>query len=111
MRRIRHANARLLIALIVASGAPASAEENPAVVETLAILRERGLIDEAKQAELLSKNQQWEAAHPALLSRLEWSGDLRGRLENFWYEEDSFGSTTRTATAAATGSASARGPS
>ncbi|MGH7287854.1 MAG: putative porin, partial [Myxococcota bacterium] len=86
MRRIP-----LLIALVVASGPPASAEENPAVVETLAILRERGLIDEAKQAELLSKNQQWETAHPALLPRLEWSGDMRGRLENFWYEEDPFG--------------------
>ena len=54
-------------------------------------MRERGLIDEAKQAELLSKNQQWEAAHPALLSRLEWSADFRGRMENFWYEEDPFG--------------------
>jgi hypothetical protein len=77
------------------AAAPAPAEENPALVETLQIMRDRGLIDEAKHAELVSKNQAWEASHPSLLSRLEWSGDFRGRLENFWYDEDDFGVDTQ----------------
>jgi hypothetical protein len=38
------------------------------------------VIDEAKHAELVAKNQAWETSHPSLLSRLEWSADFRGRL-------------------------------
>ena len=90
MGGIRHATAVLLALASLSAAAPAPAEENPALVETLAILRERGLIDEAKHAELVTKNQAWEASHPSLLSRLEWSGDFRGRLEDFWYQEDDF---------------------
>jgi hypothetical protein len=74
---------------------PAGAEENPALLETLEIMRDRGLIDDAKHAELVAKNQAWEASHPSLLSRLEWSGDIRGRLENFWYDRDGFGTDTQ----------------
>ena len=91
MRRIRHATALFAATLVMATAAPSLAEENPALVEALGIMRERGMIDESKHAELLSKNQKWEAAHPALLSRLEWSADFRGRMENFWYEDDPFG--------------------
>jgi hypothetical protein len=83
----RHATVAV-VALLAAT--PLLAEENPALLETLQIMRERGLIDEAKHAELVSKNQAWEASHPGLLSRFEWSGDFRGRLENFWYDEDDF---------------------
>ena len=90
MKSLLHGSA---ICLLLPLGwvAPALAEENPAVVETLAILRERGMIDEAKHAELVAKNQAWETSHPSLLSRLEWSADFRSRLESFWYEEDPFG--------------------
>jgi len=90
VKSLRHGSA---ILVLVALGwvPPALAEENPAIVETLAILRERGMIDESKHAELVAKNQAWEGSHPSLLSRLEWSADLRGRLENFWYDEDDFG--------------------
>ncbi len=93
MKAFRHGFA---LSLLLALGwvAPALAEENPAIVETLAILRERGMIDESKHAELMAKNQAWEAAHPSLLSRLEWSADFRGRLEDFWYDEDDFGTDT-----------------
>jgi hypothetical protein len=70
---------------------PAGAEENPALLETLEIMKERGLIDDAKHAELVAKNAAWEASNPGLLSRLEWEGDFRARLENFWYDEDGFG--------------------
>jgi hypothetical protein len=85
----------LLLLGALGAVAPAAAEDNPAVVETLEILRERGFIDEAKHAELVAKNQAWEASHPSLLSRLEWGGDFRGRLENFWYQEDDFGIDTQ----------------
>jgi hypothetical protein len=90
---IRHAIVVLLV--LAASSAAVSAEENPALLETLQILRDRGLIDDAKHAELVAKNQAWEGSHPSLLSRLEWSGDFRGRLENFWYDEDDFGVDTQ----------------
>jgi hypothetical protein len=80
----------LALLVLVTGAAPAPAEDNPAVVETLEILRERGMIDDAKYAELVAKNQAWEAARPSLLSRLEWTADFRGRLENFWYEENPF---------------------
>jgi hypothetical protein len=63
-------------------------------VEALQIMRDRGLIDDAKHAELVAKNQAWEGSHPSLLSRLEWSGDFRGRFENFFYDEDDFGIDT-----------------
>jgi len=76
-------------------GLPAAAEENPALLETLEIMRERGMIDDAKHAELVAKNQAWEASHPSWLSRIEWSGDFRGRYENFWFDEDDFGTDTQ----------------
>jgi hypothetical protein len=75
----------------LAPAVPGGAEENPALVEALQIMRDRDMIDDAKHAELIAKNHAWEASHPSLLSRLEWSGDVRGRLENFWYSEDDFG--------------------
>ena len=93
MKSLLHGSALFLL-LPLAWVKPALAEDNPAVVETLAILKERGMIDEAKYAELTAKNQAWEASHPSLLSRLEWSADFRGRLENFWYQDDPFGVDT-----------------
>ena len=93
MKSLLHGSALFLL-LPLGWVAPALAEENPAIVETLAILRERGMIDESKHAELVAKNQAWETSHPSLLSRLEWSADFRGRLENFWYDEDDFGTDT-----------------
>jgi hypothetical protein len=72
------------------AAAAAGAEENPALLRAFEIMRERGMIDEAEHAELVTQNQAWEASHPSLLSRLEWAGDFRGRLENFWYDEDDF---------------------
>jgi len=86
----RHATAFLLVLAAGLAAAAAGAEENPALVEALAIMRDRGMIDDAKHAELVSKNSAWEASHSSWLSRLEWTGDFRGRLENFWYDEDDF---------------------
>ncbi len=100
MSSIRHGTAFLCLLGALAAAAPARADDNPALVETLQIMRDRGMIDEAKYGELVAKNQAWEQSHPSWLSRLEWSGDLRGRLENFWYEEDPFGVDTENRTRA-----------
>ena len=95
MRSIRHGTALLGLFAVLPVAAPALGEENPALVEALQIMRDRGMIDEAKHAELVAKNQAWEVSHPSLLSRLEWSGDFRGRFENFFYDEDDFGIDTQ----------------
>ncbi|MCP3985089.1 MAG: hypothetical protein GY723_11920 [bacterium] len=62
------------------------------VEDVLEILRERGIIDEAKHAELVSKNQAYEEENQGLLGRIEWSGDFRARLEHLWYDRDDTGS-------------------
>ncbi len=73
----------------VALALPAAAAEDPPVVEeVLGILRERGLIDEAKHAELVTRNRAWEEDHASLLGRIELSGDLRLRYEGFWFDRD-----------------------
>lgn len=95
MKPIRHGTTLVFLLASLASAVPAPAEENPAVAEMLGIMRERGMIDETQHAELAAKNQAWEASHPSLLSRLEWSGDFRGRYENFFYQEDDFGIDTQ----------------
>ena len=100
MDSIRHGTALLCLLCALAVAATARAEDNPALIETLQIMRERDMIDDAKYAELVAKNQAWEASHPSLLSRLEWSADFRGRLENFWYDEDDFGVDTANRTRA-----------
>lgn len=82
-------------AACVALGFVGSAElraEEPVIGEVLQIMRERGLIDEAKHAELVSRNAAYEEENTGLLGKIEWSGDLRARLENFWYDEDDLGS-------------------
>src|SRR4029453_9722756 len=91
MDSIRHGTALFCLFGALSIAGAARAKANPALVETLQIMRDRGMIDDAKYGELVAKNQAWEQSHPSWLSRLEWSGDLRGRLENFWYEEDPFG--------------------
>jgi len=79
------------VAMASFAGTPAGAGE-PVVGEVLEILRERGIIDEAKHAELVSKNQAYEEENRGLLGRIEWTGDFRARLENFWYDRDDTGS-------------------
>jgi hypothetical protein len=95
VQSIRHGTAVLALVGALGLSAPAAGEENPAMLETLQIMRDRGMIDDAKHEELVAKNQAWELSHPSLLSRLEWSGDFRGRIENFWYQEDDFGVDTQ----------------
>ncbi len=65
--------------------------EQPVIDEVLQILEERGLIDASKHAELASRNAAYEEEHRSLLGRIEWSGDFRARLENFWFDQDELG--------------------
>lgn len=72
--------------------APARAEEpQPVIEDVLEILKERGLVDDGEYNELVAKNQSYEEKHQSLLGRIEFSGDMRLRYENFWYDEDDFG--------------------
>jgi hypothetical protein len=91
VKPIRHGTILVFSLAVLAGAAPAPAEENPAVVQMLGVMREKGMISEAEHTEMVAENQAWEAAHPTLLSRLEFSGDFRGRFENFLYDEDDFG--------------------
>jgi hypothetical protein len=69
----------------------AHAADEAVIQEVLAILKERGIVDEAKYAELVSKNQAYEAKRASLLGRIVLTGDFRGRLENYWFAEDELG--------------------
>jgi hypothetical protein len=72
-------------------GAPALAAEDENVVgEVLEILKERGLVDDQEYERLSLKNAAYEQQHESegFMSRIEWSGDMRLRLENFWYDRD-----------------------
>lgn len=78
--------------LIALGGTPAAAEEDEAVIrEVLQILKERGLVDESRYNQLIMKNKAYEERQTGLLGRIEWSGDLRGRVENFWFDRDDLG--------------------
>jgi hypothetical protein len=79
------------LACVLAVGAPAIAAEEAVIEEVLAILKERGIVDEARHAELVAKNQAYEARRVSLLSKIIWTGDFRARLEDFWFQEDDLG--------------------
>jgi len=95
VRSIRHGSIALALFAVLASAAPASGEENPALLKAFQIMHDRGMIDDAEHAELVAENQAWETSHPSFLSRLEWSADFRGRFESFQYDEDDFGVDTQ----------------
>ena len=70
------------------TAAPALAAEDAVIQEVLAILKERGIVDEAKYNELVGKNKAYETKQVSLLSQIVLTGDFRGRLENYWFDED-----------------------
>ena len=61
------------------------------IEDVLEILKERGLVDEGQYNELVAKNQTYEERNQSLLGRIEFSGDMRMRYENFWYSRDELG--------------------
>ncbi len=79
---------------IFAFAIPASADESNAVEDIVAVLQQKGLIDEATGDEILAKQEKSDAkqaaAKPAvsaasLTEGFVWSGDFRLRDEPFWY--------------------------
>lgn len=79
-----------LIAALTLAGTPVHAEENEVIDEVLGILHQRGMVDDSEYARLRQKQQRWEEAHRPL-SNIEWSGDLRARFEQFWFDRDPLG--------------------
>src|SRR5262245_28873893 len=87
----------LLLAFSLAAPWAARAQEGSAVDQIVAVLKEKGLIDEATGDEILAKQAQSEAKEAAsvktpavsqgLLDGFVFSGDLRLRDEQFWYSK------------------------
>jgi hypothetical protein len=71
--------------------APSAAADEAVIQEVLAILKERGIVDEKRYGELVEKNQAYETQQASLLSKIIWTGDFRARYENFWFDEDPLG--------------------
>ena len=91
MRRGERAVWAVWVLAGVLLGAPALAAEDENVVgEVLEILKQRGLVDEQEYERLSLKNAAYEEHRESegFMSRIEWSGDMRMRLENFWYDRD-----------------------
>jgi hypothetical protein len=79
------------VALIASTSARASEDES-VVQEMLGILKERGIVDQEEYERLALQNASYEQKKSeTFLSRIQWSGDARLRLENFWYDEDELG--------------------
>lgn len=91
MRRfVKWAGAAALATLFAAPAARAGDPE-PVIEDVLEILKERGIVDDGQYTELVAKHQGWQAKNGPLLGRIEFSGDMRLRYENFWYDDDEFG--------------------
>ena len=99
-------SALLLTSLVgtLAFARSASAAESNAVEDIVAVLQQKGLIDEATGDEILAKQEKSDAAQaaakppvstaPALTEGFVWSGDFRLRDEQFWYGR-AFGGTAK----------------
>jgi hypothetical protein len=82
---------------------PAFSEEDAVIGEVLGILLERGLVDEEKYTELVTKNARYEAQQASLLGRIELSGDLRGA----WRTSGTIATASETSATTVTGAATA----
>jgi len=85
----------LYLGLATASVAVA-AEDTDSIEDILEVLSERGLIDEATHAKILTKHNTRQASASkdvaaSVLGGWQFSGDLRLRWESFFYDEDPTG--------------------
>jgi Putative porin len=104
MERRTVISALVLVCLAFFLGAPSAgrADETNAVEDIVAVLQQKGLIDEATGDEILAKQERSDAkqaaasppvaAGPGLTEGFVWSGDFRLRDEQFWYGR-AFGGT------------------
>jgi len=92
MSRTLARRACLALAAAALAAAPVRAEDpQPVIEDVLEILKERGLVDDGQYNELVAKNRSYEEKHQNLLGRIELSGDMRLRYENFWFDDDELG--------------------
>jgi hypothetical protein len=91
-----HVRLALISCLVLLLAGPAAAAEDP-VEDIVAVLRDKGLIDDATEQQILAKRMRQQAAEAPpvaagfqFLEGFVWSGDLRLRNEQFWYDS-SFG--------------------
>ena len=81
------------VALAALAPLPAAAEDG-AVEQIIAVLHEKGLIDDAQQTQILARHVAQRASAPAVpgfLQGLEVSGDFRLRWEGFFFDGDARG--------------------
>jgi hypothetical protein len=69
----------------------AEASDPEVIEEVLGILEERGLIDETRRADLVSRNRHWQETEGQSAFAIEWSGDLRMRYEYLNLRKDPLG--------------------
>ena len=91
MRRVWIWAGAAVLAAACAAPAARAGDPEPVIEDVLQILKDRGIVDDGQYNELVAKQQTWEAKNSPLLGRIEFSGDMRLRYENFWYDEDAFG--------------------
>ncbi len=81
-----------LVGAIAIGGGARAADDGSVVQEVLGILKERGIVDQQEYERLALKNASYEKKQStSFLSKIQWSGDMRLRLENFYYDEDALG--------------------
>ena len=91
MKRTMGVWAVLALAGTLAAGGARAAEDASVVQEVLGILKQRGLVDQEEYERLALKNASYEKKQAqGFLSKIQWSGDMRLRLEDFWYDDDDF---------------------
>jgi hypothetical protein len=85
-----------VVSLALLLAGPAGAADDP-IEDIVAVLREKGLIDDATEQQILAKRMRQQAAETPpvsagfeFLEGFSWFGDLRLRNEQFWYDS-SFG--------------------
>ncbi len=77
---------------LVLGGSARAADDESVVQEVLGIMKQRGLVDQEEYERLALKNASYEKKQKeSFLSKIQWSGDARLRLENFWNDEDEAG--------------------
>jgi hypothetical protein len=74
----------------IAAAAPVWATEPGVVEEVLAILHERGLVDESEYQRLRARQAAW-ARNQTAGPEITWHGDFRARFEQFWFDRDPLG--------------------
>jgi hypothetical protein len=82
---------RAILFIVLALPSTALASDPEVIEEVLGILEERGLIDDSRRADLVSRNRHWQETEGRSPFAIEWSGDLRMRYEYFNGRKDPLG--------------------